>query len=74
MARWDGSGDISFTREEFRRIGEAILKACDDCPPDGYLTLSKGIQDGKTVVADIRYPRFRGPVDELGFELRPFRR
>ncbi len=59
MARWDGSGDISFTPTEFRKIAEEMLAACDRCPEGEYLTISRGVLlNQRQARVEIRHPRF----------------
>jgi hypothetical protein len=73
MATWDGSGDIGFTKKEFRAIILEMQNALHRSPDDGLLALSVGVNTGhKVAVVNIRPPRHRGPIDNLSFNLRPF--
>lgn len=73
MAKYDGSGDISYTVAELREIAALLEEAAVKAEKDGGMyAISQGITGGVTVIVNVRPARFRGPVQELGFEARKF--
>ena len=71
MATYDGSGDIGYTTDELTQIVAVIQEAIKQASPGGLHCISAGIRQERVVV-NIRPPRHRGPIDTLGFAVRPY--
>ena len=73
MATYDGSGDIGFTPEEMREILFLITESIAKSKPGDLLTISMGISKA-SVVVNVREPRHRGPIENLGVKVLPYGR
>ncbi len=71
MATYDGSGDIAYTTDELVQIVAVMQEAIKQASPGDLHSISAGIMK-ESVVVNIRPPRHRGPIDTLGFAIRPY--